>query len=304
MAGYRILVIDDDPVQRELLEIYLKLSEYEVLKAEDGQQGIELIRTHKPDLILMDILMPGMDGFQTLEAIRKDSETGHTPVLILSSLDRQNLIIKGLEKGADDYITKPFDKAELLARIKAALRRVARNQRPEGVLEGDLANFTLADLLQNMEQAANTASIDMPDIDGEIFMEEGQLVFARQGKFIYEAAVGRILLLEKGRFTVKFDYLPPDLAKHPQPLLSVLMKEMAKVDEINALIAKIDPEGSSPVLAEDVGGFDLMEVYQAANPMNLKELLVAMENDIKVNMTLILKMLKKGVLKLEANTSA
>ncbi len=121
--GARILIIDDDPVSLRFVSSMLKEKGYEVLVAEDGEHGCQLAVRERPDLIVSDLLMPYRDGFQLVRELRRHRELSRTPVLLLSMRDREEDIVRGLEEGADDYVTKPFNARELLARIRKQLDR-------------------------------------------------------------------------------------------------------------------------------------------------------------------------------------
>ena len=121
--GYKILIADDEPEIRDLLRLYLENEQYEVMEAEDGQQALDLLRSRKPDLCVLDIMMPKMDGWEVLETIRKYSQV---PVIMLTAKVADDDKIMGLTIGADDYITKPFSPSELVARVKAHLARYER----------------------------------------------------------------------------------------------------------------------------------------------------------------------------------
>ncbi len=115
-----ILVVDDDPHISSLVALYLEREGYEVRRAERGDEAVNAFRRLPPDLILLDVMLPGMDGYQVLRAVRK---SGAIPVIMLTARDETFDKVLGLELGADDYITKPFDPKELVARVKAVLRR-------------------------------------------------------------------------------------------------------------------------------------------------------------------------------------
>ena len=121
----KILVVEDDPVSQQLVRSILEKSGYLVGLAENGQEGIQVASTYKPDLIVMDIMMPIMGGFEACAQIRQDKEIGHTPIILLTALTEIEHKIKGFEAGGDDYIAKPFDSKEFLSRIEALLRRTS-----------------------------------------------------------------------------------------------------------------------------------------------------------------------------------
>ncbi|MDU7140262.1 MAG: response regulator transcription factor [Finegoldia magna] len=118
---YNIMVVDDEKDIVKAIEIYLKTDNYNVLKAYNGFYALELMEKNKIDLFLVDIMMEGMDGLELTQKIR---EVSNAPIIILSAKSELNDKVMGLNLGADDYITKPFDAVELLARIKSCLRRL------------------------------------------------------------------------------------------------------------------------------------------------------------------------------------
>ena len=117
-----ILIVEDDNNIADLLRLYLEKEGYQATIAADGTQGIDLYRKLRPDLVLLDVMMPGVDGWGVLRAIRQDSQT---PVIMLTAKGETTDKVSGLKPGADDYITKPFEMKEVLARIEAVLRRAA-----------------------------------------------------------------------------------------------------------------------------------------------------------------------------------
>lgn len=118
--NYKILVADDEKEIRELLRLYLENSGYMVLEAEDGQQALQVFRSEKVDLCILDIMMPKLDGYRVLQEIRKES---NVPVMILSAKDADSEKILGLNLGADDYMAKPFNPLEAVARVNSNIRR-------------------------------------------------------------------------------------------------------------------------------------------------------------------------------------
>ncbi len=115
-----ILIVDDEPRMRRFVKMNLDLEGYQTLEAGDGFEALEKLRDHQPDLVLLDVEMPGLDGFETLKRIREISDV---PVIMLTVRSDEDDKIRGLDLGADDYVTKPFSPRELLSRIRAVLRR-------------------------------------------------------------------------------------------------------------------------------------------------------------------------------------
>ncbi len=128
----RILVVDDEESIRNVVVAYLQADGYTVLTAEDGLKGLELFRQHQPELVILDIMLPGMDGLKVLQHIREESEVY---VLMLTARSEETDRVTGLMMGADDYLTKPFSPLELVARVKAILRRGRSPDQEEDVLQ-------------------------------------------------------------------------------------------------------------------------------------------------------------------------
>jgi len=119
MPIQRILIVDDSPVERHLLTELLTGKGYQVSIANDGTQGIEAARREQPDLIVMDVVMPGLNGFQATRTLNRDEETRHIPVILCTTKNEETDKIWGMRQGAQDYVTKPVDGATLLAKIAA-----------------------------------------------------------------------------------------------------------------------------------------------------------------------------------------
>ena len=138
MANEKILVVDDDTNICELLRLYLTKEGYQVTVANDGEEGLEKFNQLKPDMVLQDVMKPRMDGLEVCRRIRK---LGNTPVMMLTAKGETFDKVLGLELGADDYMVKPFDTKEVVARIKAVLRRctvtTSQTESSEGVIEFD-----------------------------------------------------------------------------------------------------------------------------------------------------------------------
>ena len=117
----KILIVDDEPAVRESLRRALELESYEIELAESGREALELLATNGPDAVILDVLMPGLDGLEVCRRIRRAGN--RVPVLMLTARDEVENRVAGLDAGADDYVTKPFALEELLARVRALLRR-------------------------------------------------------------------------------------------------------------------------------------------------------------------------------------
>jgi len=118
-----VLVIDDEKDLIELITYNLGKEGYDVIAASDGQEGLDVVKRHRPDLVVLDLMMPGLDGLQVCQRLRSDSRTMGVPIIMLTAKATEADRVVGLEFGADDYITKPFSPREVVARVKAVLRR-------------------------------------------------------------------------------------------------------------------------------------------------------------------------------------
>ncbi len=136
MSNAKILVIDDEPSIVKLVTAYLKPEGYEVYTAADGEAGLKAARAFKPDLVILDVMLPGMDGIELLSRLRRESDVY---VILLTARTEETDKIVGLSVGADDYVTKPFSPRELTARVKAALRRLQTGASRS--VEGGVLNF-------------------------------------------------------------------------------------------------------------------------------------------------------------------
>ncbi|MDO4866509.1 MAG: response regulator transcription factor [Clostridia bacterium] len=132
MAKTRILLVDDDPNIRQLVNLYLEKEGFEVSMADRGDEALKQFKSAPPNLMLLDVMLPGMDGWQVLREARKVS---NIPIIMLTAKDEVFDKVLGLELGADDYLAKPFDMKELVARIKAVIRRYQAPEAPEGSRE-------------------------------------------------------------------------------------------------------------------------------------------------------------------------
>lgn len=163
----KILIVDDDPSISELISLYLNKERYDTKCVEDGEEALKAFETYKPDLILLDLMLPGMDGYQVCREIRSKSDT---PVIMLSAKGEVFDKVLGLELGADDYMIKPFDSKELVARVKAVLRRSGgRKQKQDRDQVGDYVEYE--DLIVNLTNYSviyKGHTVDMPPKELEL----------------------------------------------------------------------------------------------------------------------------------------
>ena len=127
MPDAKVLLVDDDPVILKLLQVNFEMEGYTVMTAADGVEGLEKARSERPDIVLLDIMMPRMDGLQVTQALKGDESTKDIPIILLSAKAQASDIQAGRDMGADDYLTKPFDPLELLERVGDLLQGGIRN---------------------------------------------------------------------------------------------------------------------------------------------------------------------------------
>ena len=157
-----VLVIEDEANIRELVALHLRLEEMTPIEAPDGTVGLDQARTRRFDLVILDLMLPGLDGVTLCRAIRRDSQNAETPILMLTARREESDKVLGLDSGADDYLTKPFGIRELMARVRALLRRGhARQVRAES--GGPLAPIAYRDI--EIDPARRRVRVGHRDID-------------------------------------------------------------------------------------------------------------------------------------------
>ncbi|HLB62372.1 MAG TPA: response regulator [Actinomycetota bacterium] len=163
-AGERILVVDDDPFIARLLEIELSASGYSVRVAHDGEQALQIAREVSPDLVLCDVMMPNMDGFELTRRLRQDARTSSVSIIMLTARGLSSDKLEGFSIGADDYIVKPFDTPELLARIRGVLRR-SKEMRAQSPLTGLPGNVRIEEEIEARVRDERNFAILYADLD-------------------------------------------------------------------------------------------------------------------------------------------
>jgi len=173
----KILVVDDEPTLVATLKYNLERDGFQVVTAEDGESALNLARSHRPDLVLLDLMLPGLDGFQVCRILRREMQA---PILMLTAKGDEIDKVVGLELGADDYVTKPFSMRELLARVRALLRRA--DIRPEGEREV-LTSGDLSVDLAKREATRSAQAVPLKPKEFELlafFMRNRQRAFTRE----------------------------------------------------------------------------------------------------------------------------
>lgn len=162
----KILVVDDDQHIAELISLYLMKDGYDTQEVYDGKKALEAVTTYEPDLILLDLMLPGMDGYQVCAEVRKTSKV---PIIMLTAKGETFDKVLGLELGADDYIVKPFDAKELVARVKAVLRRYEAGSAKEEEDDGQVLRYPNLEInLSNYTVTYHGKSVDFPPKEFEL----------------------------------------------------------------------------------------------------------------------------------------
>lgn len=299
MAKQKILIIDDDPANREVISEYLVDYGFEIFQAGNGDQGITVLKEQHPDIVLLDIKMPGKNGFTVLDEIKRIPLLSQTPVILLSGYySSPNYKVKGLERGADDYISRPFDNTELLARIRVVLRRQPECppcQREENVLEGNIEDVNLVELLQTIELGKKNADVNIPELDIQVILENGRLIYCRFREFKDYDALLRILLLDEGHFVARFHHIPKVNDKRDIKVTEAIMQITAYLDETNSLINRFKP-AKYVRINKEVSRLKGAERFGLNAVVPFKHFIIALHGDLKENLILVWNMVKDKTL--------
>lgn len=216
--AYTILVADDEKEIRELLRLYLENSGYKVMEAEDGQQALDILRSTKIDLCLLDIMMPKIDGYRVLQELRKES---NIPVMILSAKDTDSEKILGLNLGADDYMAKPFNPLEAIARVNSNIRRfysLGTSSTSETIRVRDLELDMDACEFRKNGEVIELTSVEYKIM--ELFMKSPGKVFTKQQ--IYEYGWGEDFIVADNNIMVCISKLRDKLDEDPSAYIKTI----------------------------------------------------------------------------------
>ncbi|MBI2818751.1 MAG: response regulator [Acidobacteria bacterium] len=206
MAG-PILVVDDDASNRDLMEEILQGQGFEVITATNGLEGLELVAKQSPDVVLLDIMMPRVDGFEACRRIKANPETALTPVVLVTALSASQDRLRGIDAGADDFLNKPYDPSELLARVRSLVKLKARTDELE---RAEVVLFALARSIEAKDPytAGHCERLQKMAVRlGErIGLAEEQIVALRRGGIVHDigkVAVPDSILLKRGPLTAE-----------------------------------------------------------------------------------------------------
>lgn len=258
MAGERILIVEDEPLIARMLHDGLAPLYVEIVHVTTGPQALDAVLAHPPDLILLDVMLPGIDGFEVARQIKSDPKTGHLPIIFLTALSQLKDKARGFQLGADDYITKPFHFEEVQARVTGALQRAeaARALRAAETgrgIRGRLRDMSLPSLIQfiEMERASGVLSLTRGGERGHIYFDGGRIVNAVMGGAQGENAVYRLLAWDDGEFDLERLHGGTSFeARISASNQAVLLEGLRRRDERARLHAALPPMDTRLTVAE------------------------------------------------------
>jgi len=217
-----ILIVDDDTLIRRIMRDTLLTVPATVVEATNGEEAIKVARAETPDLIFIDTMMPGLDGFQTAEILKQDPITSPIPLVFVSALGTSSHKVRGLDLGAEDYIAKPIDPEELKARVRSILRRTRPKPaapappppqvEPQSAAKGQLQSMPLSSLVRWLEMEKRSARLVLSrgTAEGEIVFQDGRMTHARQEARRGNPALFHLLAWEDGTFNIMPPTVPTD----------------------------------------------------------------------------------------------
>lgn len=237
--GHKILIVDDNPSVLKLLNISLTKAGYDVVEAENGEVAFEVANREKPALIISDIMMPQMDGLELCWMIRENSEIPLVPFIFLTSFNDQETEIKGFRAGADDYLNKPIDRKQLLARVADLVERTNKlkdieNTSKQKGFSGDLGDLSIVELVQMLNLNKKTGPLQIEgDVNGTIFLRNGELHATKTPNHEGEEAFYELVALSKGTFSFEPDENSPERNINGSTM-NVIMEACRIMDEKKA----------------------------------------------------------------------
>ncbi len=276
--SYRILIVEDEPGMIELLSVALEDEGFLISIANNGQEGLTKVDTEDPDLIISDVMMPDMNGYEFCEQLRQNPKTASIPFIFLTAKKDVSDRVRGLNLGADDYISKPFHVVEVVARIKTLMMRVKRSKaaapaqsapEAEADFSGDLQKISIGEVVQTIALTKKNGRlvVTSDNTQGELFFHEGTVTFAEVDRKKGEEAVYRLLSWTTGQFRFEVGAVPKtqNVQKTAEGLL---MEGMRRLDEYNRLL-KYFPSIDVRLEAVSITGEDLKpDELQVLNYVN------------------------------------
>ena len=250
MAGEKVLVVDDEPLIAQMLTDRLQELYVNVIRASNGVEALEMAWEHVPDLILLDVMMPKIDGFEVAKILKENPRTATIPIIFLTALSQVKDKVRGLQLGAEDYVTKPFHFDELLVRVNKVLRKSEAEKSEKGgvglaAVKGKLRDMSLVNLIQFLELEKKTGilSIVSETRSGHLYLQEGKIVNAVQGTLRGVEAVYRLLKWTDGDFELEsLGTTPPSgPAQITMSNQTIIMEGLRRLDETARLVKNLPP---------------------------------------------------------------
>ena len=246
--SYRILIVEDEPGMIELLTVALEDEGYNISIANNGQQGLRKVEEESPDLIISDVMMPDMNGYDFCQQLRENPKTAAIPFIFLTAKKDVSDRVRGLNLGADDYISKPFHVVEVVARIKTLMMRVKRarpaatqpavmNTESEAAFAGDLEKMSIGEVVQTITLTRKNGRLLVVNgaKRGEVYFQDAMVTYADVDRKKGEEAVYRLLAWKNGQF--KFDSGAMAKTRNLQKSAEgLLMEGMRRLDEYARLL--------------------------------------------------------------------
>jgi len=275
--SYRILIVEDEPGMIELLSVALEDEGFIISIAQNGQEGLQKVETEDPDLIISDVMMPDMNGYEFCEQLRQNPKTASIPFIFLTAKKDVSDRVRGLNLGADDYISKPFHVVEVVARIKTLMMRVKRTKsaapaaapETEADFSGDLQKISIGEVVQTIALTKKNGRlvVTFENKQGEVFFHEGLVTYAEVERKKGEEAVYRLLAWTTGQFRFEVG-ATPKTQNVQKTAESLLMEGMRRLDEYNRLL-KYFPSPDTKLEALSITAEDLKpEELQVLNYVN------------------------------------
>ena len=296
----RILLVDDDPTILKLLASVFKAAGHDPITLQHSSKVLAFLKKEPVAAVVLDIIMPELDGWEVLRLLRADMETRRVPVVLLSSLSDVSHRVRGIRDGASDYMIKPCEPIELVARVE---RLIERGYAETSDLQGQLNTFSMEELCLSFEQYAKTGFLAVSSglISGTCVLKQGQLVAARFGRLTGTFALEALLELRNGVFHFQNkNEIPPYMSDSPPQLLSSLLMNAAwlkdelhirknRIPEPEALLKIVGDVPDSPNKFFDLPFEETFEYIRAHPRISYKELLAQLlTSPIRMRLTLAL----------------
>jgi CheY-like chemotaxis protein len=248
VAKQSLLLVDSDPRSLRVLEVSLRQAGYSVASAKDGQEALDLMHAAVPDLLILDVRLPRLDGYGVVRKMKQSGDLDRVPVVFLTNQNSVEDRIRGLELGIEDYLTKPIFVRELLARVRILLARRSQHQLLQSQVagrsrfEGSTDDMGLVDLLQTFEVSRKSGILVLASgaLTARVFLRDGKIVDAELGSLRGEEAVYRALVWRKASFSVEFATVSHDdvIGTSTQ---AILMEGLRRLDEWGRLADQLPP---------------------------------------------------------------